>query len=150
MTDINKTIMEKSQGGLKLNPDEQRKFLGTFEERVVAECSIDEANSAPIHDHFKEMLQKIILDYQPVTVKISPEVTNQYQIFYLKIAKDLGCKATIVSSNCKNSPFGLVIHSDHPVEIAEKEIAKQFSEFFQTDPTQKTEKKTSFWEKLFH
>ena len=41
MTDINKTIMEKSQGGLKLNPDEQRKFLGTFEERVVAECSID-------------------------------------------------------------------------------------------------------------
>ena len=96
------------------------------------------------------MLQKIILDYQPVTVKISPEVTNQYQIFYLKIAKDLGCKATIVSSNCKNSPFGLVIHSDHPVEIAEKEIAKQFSEFFQTDSTQKTEKKTSFWEKLFH
>ncbi len=150
MTDINKTIMKKSQGGLKLNPDEQRKFLGTFEERVVAECSIDEANSAPIHDHFKEMLQKIILDYQPVTVKISPEVTNQYQIFYLKIAKDLGCKATIVSSNCKNSPFGLVIHSDHPVEIAEKEIAKQFSEFFQTDSTQKTEKKTSFWEKLFH
>ena len=150
MTDINKAIIEKAQGGLKLNPDEQRKFLGTFEERVVAECSIDEANSAPIHDHFKEMLQKIILDYQPVTVKRSPEVTNQYQIFYLKIAKDLGCKATIVSSNCKNSPFGLVIHSDHPVEIAEKEIAKQFSEFFQTDSTQKTEKKTSFWEKLFH
>ncbi|ETJ27311.1 Glycogen synthase, partial [human gut metagenome] len=31
-----------------------------------------------------------------------------------------------------------------------KEIAKQFSEFFQTDSTQKTEKKTSFWKKLFH
>lgn len=150
MTDINKTIMEKSQGGLKLNPDEQRKFLETFEERVIAECSIDEANSAPIHDHFKEILQKIILDYQPVTVKISPEITSQYQIFYLKIAKDLGCKATIVSSNYKNSPFGLVIHSDHPVEIAEKEIASQFSEFFQTDSTKKAEKKFSFWKRLFH
>lgn len=84
MTDINKAIMEKSQGGLKLNPDEQRKFLETFEERVIAECSIDEANSAPIHDHFKEILQKIILDYQPVTVKISPEVHSQYQIFKYK------------------------------------------------------------------
>lgn len=35
MTDINKVIMEKAQGGAKLNPDEQRKFLGTFEERVL-------------------------------------------------------------------------------------------------------------------
>lgn len=150
MTDINKTIMKKSQGELKLNPDEQRKFLETFEERVIAACSIDEANSVLIHDHFKKILQKIILDYQPVTVKISPEVTSQYQIFYLKTAKDMGCKATIVSSNCKASPFGLVIHSDHPVEIVEKEIAKQFSEFFQADSFQKTEKKPSFWEKLFH
>ncbi len=85
-----------------------------------------------------------------MTVKISPEITSQYQIFYLKIAKDLGCKATIVSSNYKNSPFGLVIHSDYPVEIAEKEIASQFSEFFQTDSTKKVEKKSSFWKKLFH
>ena len=35
------------------------------------------------------MLQKIILDYQPVTVKISPEVTSQYQIFYLKALKEI-------------------------------------------------------------
>lgn len=84
MTDINKAIMEKSQGGLKLNPDEQRKFLETFEERVIAECSIDEANSTPIHDRFKEILQKISSDYQPVTVKISPEVNSQYQIFIVK------------------------------------------------------------------
>lgn len=55
-----------------------------------------------------------------------------------------------MSSNCKNSPFGLVIHSDHPVEIDEKEIANQFSEFFQADSSQKVEKRPSFWEKLFH
>ncbi|WP_151620313.1 DUF1694 domain-containing protein [Streptococcus intermedius] len=150
MTDINKTLIEKSQGGLTLKPDEQRKFLETFEERVIAECSIDEANSILIHNHFKEILQKISSDYQPVTVKISPAVASQYQIFYLKIAKDLGCKATIVSSNCQNSPFGLVIHSDHPVEIAEKEILIQFSELFQSDLPQQSEKKPSFWKRLFH
>ena len=52
MTDINKTLIEKSQGGLTLKPDEQRKFLETFEERVIVECSIDEANSTLIHSHF--------------------------------------------------------------------------------------------------
>ena len=150
MTDINKALIEKSQGGLTLKPDEQRKFLETFEERVIAECSIDEANSTLIHSHFKEILQKISSDYQPVTVKISPAVTSQYQIFYLKIAKDLGCKATLVSSNCQNSPFGLVIHSDHPVKIAEKEILIQFSELFQSDLPQQAEKKPSFWKRLFH
>lgn len=150
MTDINKALIEKSQGGLTLKPDEQRKFLETFEERVIAECSIDEANSTLIHSHFKEILQKISSDYQPVTVKISPAVTSQYQIFYLKIAKDLGCKAAIVSSNCQNSPFGLVIHSDHPVKIAEKEILIQFSELFQSDLPQQAEKKPSFWKRLFH
>ncbi len=33
MTDVSE-ILEKANGGLKLNPDEQRRFLGTFEERV--------------------------------------------------------------------------------------------------------------------
>ena len=48
MTDINKVIMEKAQGGVKLNPDEQRRFLGTFEERVLASCSIEQANETLI------------------------------------------------------------------------------------------------------
>ncbi len=60
MTDINKVIMEKAQGGVKLNPDEQRRFLGTFEERVLASCSIEQANETLIRSHFKEMLSSII------------------------------------------------------------------------------------------
>ena len=54
MTDINKTILEKAAGPTRFNPDEQRKFLGTFEERVLASCSIEQANGSLIHSHFKE------------------------------------------------------------------------------------------------
>ena len=38
MTDLSKQLLEKAHGGPKLNPDEQRRYLGTFEERVLGLC----------------------------------------------------------------------------------------------------------------
>ena len=61
MTDLNNIIMEKSQGNAKLNPDEQRKFLETFEERVIAYCSISDANSSLLKQHFKEIVEKYLV-----------------------------------------------------------------------------------------
>lgn len=148
MTDINKVIMEKAQGGGKLNPDEQRRFLGTFEERVLAFCSVEQANGSLVRSHFKEVLSKIVENYQPVLVKISPEVESSNQIFYLKISKDLSCEATIVSSDCQTSPFGLIIHSDHLVQVDDKDMFQQFASLFQ--PTEKpTKEKQTIWKKWF-
>ena len=148
MTDINKVIMEKAQGGAKLNPDEQRRFLGTFEERVLAYCYIEQANGSLIHSHFKEMLSNIIANSQPVLVKISPAVESSKQIFYLKTSKELGCEATIVSSDCQASPFGLIVHSDHLVQVDEKDMYQQFASLLQ--PAEKPAKeKRSLWKKWF-
>ena len=148
MTDINKVIMEKAQGGAKLKPDEQRRFLGTFEERVLAFCSVEQANGSLVRSHFKEVLSKIVEEYQPVLVKISPEVESSNQIFYLKISKDLSCEATIVSSDCQTSPFGLIIHSDHLVQVDDKDMFQQFASLFQ--PTEKpTKEKQTIWKKWF-
>ncbi|KXT84229.1 hypothetical protein STRDD11_01060 [Streptococcus sp. DD11] len=142
--------MEKANGGAKCSPDEQRKYLETFEERVIADCSVEEANSSLIRSHFKEMLVKIIEDYSPVTVKISPQVESSNQIFYLKTAKELGCQASIVSADCQASPFGLVIHSDQPVEVDEKEMLRHFAGLLHTEEKAALQqKKPSFWEKLF-
>ena len=148
MTDINKVIMEKARGGVKLNPDEQRRFLGTFEERVLASCSIEQANETLIRSHFKEILSSIMKSCQPVIVKISPEVESGNQIFYLKTSKELGCEATIVSSNYQSSPFGLIVHSDHLVQVDDKDMSQQFASLLQ--PTEKPAKeKPSFWKKWF-
>ena len=43
MTDLSKEIMKKANGGLKLNPDEQSRFLGTFEERVLGYADLKQA-----------------------------------------------------------------------------------------------------------
>lgn len=147
MKDINDIIIQQAAGGLKVNPDEQRKFLQTFEERVIGLCSIDEANSQELANHFKEILGQITQNYKPVFVKISPFIANQRQIFYLKTAQELGCEATIVSEDCA-TVFGLVIHTDRPSQREEKALLTQFATLLHPTPS-KRETKSSFWKKLF-
>ena len=57
MTDVSKQILEKAHGGLKLNPDEQRRFLGTFEERVLGYASLETANDDKFQKGFLTILE---------------------------------------------------------------------------------------------
>ena len=58
MTDLSKQLLEKAHGGAKLNPDEQRRYLGTFEERVLGYADIDTANSPQLEKGFLSILEK--------------------------------------------------------------------------------------------
>ena len=146
MTDVSKQILEKANGGLKLNPDEQRRFLGTFEERVLGYADLETADDDKFKNGFLTIIETFKKETQPLFVKISPQVEFDKQVFYLKQSKDAYCQATIVSEDHNSSPFGLVIHSDAPVQTSEKDLRKAFSDLWQ-----EKEKKapTSLWKKWF-
>jgi len=146
MTDVSKQILEKAHGGLKLNPDEQRRFLGTFEERVLGYAELATANDDKFQKGFLTILETFKKETEPLFVKISPQVEFDKQVFYLKHAKDSDCQATIVSEDHSSSPFGLVIHSDVPVQTSEKDLRKAFSDLWQE---KETKDPTSFWKKWF-
>jgi len=146
MTDISKQILEKANGGLKLNPDEQRRFLGTFEERVLGYAELSTANDDKFQKVFLTILECLKKETEPLFVKISPQVEFEKQVFYLKHAKDSDCQATIVSEDHNSSPFGLVIHSDVPVQTSEKDLRKAFSDLWQE---KETKAPTSLWKKWF-
>ena len=146
MTDISKQILEKANGGLKLNPDEQRRFLGTFEERVLGYAELATANDDKFQKAFLTILETLKKETEPLFVKISPQVEFDKQVFYLKQAKDADCQATIVSEDHNSSPFGLVIHSDVPVQTSEKDLRKAFSDLWQE---KETKVPTSLWKKWF-
>ena len=146
MTDVSKQILEKAHGGLKLNPDEQRRFLGTFEERVLGYAELATANDDKFQKAFLTILETFKKETEPLFVKISPQVEFDKQVFYLKHAKDSDCQATIVSEDHNSSPFGLVIHSDVPVRTSEKDLRKAFSDLWQE---KETKAPTSFWKKWF-
>lgn len=146
MTDVSKKILEKANGGLKLNPDEQRRFLGTFEERVLGYAELATANDDKFQKAFLTILETLKKETEPLFVKISPQVEFDKQVFYLKHAKDDNCQATIVSEDHNSSPFGMVIHSDSPVQTQEKDLKKAFSEFWQE---KEPKAPTSLWKKWF-
>ena len=146
MTDISKQILEKANGGLKLNPDEQRRFLGTFEERVLGYAVLATANDDKFQKGFLTILECLKKETEPLFVKISPQVEFEKQVYYLKNAKDSDCQATIVSEDHNSSPFGLVIHSDVPVQTSEKDLRKAFSDLWQE---KETKAPTSLWKKWF-
>ena len=146
MTDVSKKILEKANGGLKLNPDEQRRFLGTFEERVLGYAELATANDDKLQRGFLTILETFKKETEPLFVKISPQVEFDKQVFYLKHAKDDNCQATIVSEDHNSSPFGLVIHSDVPVQTSEKDLRKAFSDLWQE---KETKAPTSLWKKWF-
>ena len=146
MTDVSKQLLEKAHGGLKLNPDEQRRFLGTFEERVLGYASLETANDDKFQKGFLTILECLKKETEPLFVKISPQVEFEKQVYYLKHAKDSDCQATIVSEDHNSSPFGLVIHSDIPVQSSEKDLRKAFSDLWQE---KETKAPTSLWKKWF-
>ena len=146
MTDISKQILEKANGGLKLNPDEQRYFLGTFEERVLGYASLETANDDKFQKGFLTILECLKKEADPLFVKISPQVEFEKQVYYLKNAKASDCQGTIVSEDHNSSPFGLVIHSDIPVQASEKDLRKAFSDLWQENETKAP---TSLWKKWF-
>ena len=146
MTDVSKQILEKANGGLKLNPDEQRRFLGTFEERVLGYADLETADDDNFQKGFLTILETLKKETGLLFVKISPQVEFDKQVFYLKHAKDDNCQATIVSEDHNSSPFGMVIHSDSPVQIQEKDLRKAFSDLWQE---KETKAPTSLWKKWF-
>ena len=146
MTDVSKQILEKANGGIKLNPDEQRRFLGTFEERVLGYAELATANDDKFQKGFLTILECLKKETEPLFVKISPQVEFEKQVYYLKNAKDSDCQATIVSEDHNSSPFGLVIHSDVPVQTSEKDLRKAFSDLWQE---KETKAPTSLWKKWF-
>ena len=146
MTDASKKILEKANGGLKLNPDEQRRFLGTFEERVLGYAELATANDDKFQKAFLTILETLKKETELLFVKISPQVEFDKQVFYLKHAKDDNCQATIVSEDHNSSPFGMVIHSDSPVQTQEKDLRKAFSDLWQE---KETKAPTSLWKKWF-
>lgn len=147
MTDVSKQILEKAHGGLKLNPDEQRRFLGTFEERVLGYADISTANSSELEHGFFSILEGFQEKVEELFVKISPNIEFDKQVFYLKQAKESNCQATIVSDDHITSPFGLVIHTNEPVQVDEKDLRLAFSSLWEEKKAEPPKK--SIWKKWF-
>ncbi|HEM6017249.1 DUF1694 domain-containing protein [Streptococcus suis] len=148
MNDLNTTILQKASGETRLNPDEQRLYMGTYRERVVLLVSFDDLSSEVVGNKFDTICQKLANSYSPLFLKLSPALSDKQQISLLKIAQNFGITTAIIDEKVANCPFALVFHTDHAVNLEDIQLASQFPQLL-TGNEKKEEKKTSFWKKLF-
>ncbi|MBF0806455.1 MULTISPECIES: DUF1694 domain-containing protein [unclassified Streptococcus] len=146
MANLEKTLMEKAAGSNRLDPDQQRKYLETFQERVICDIPVAEAKEPTVKQALPKILSSLKVHYSPLYLKISPVLPNDLQLAYLKMGKDLNIPTTIVSDECSRSPFGLIVHTDHALELENTSIQTYLPEQKEEAPINT---KKGFFRRLF-
>ena len=87
MTDLQKTILQKASGENRLDPDQQRLYMGTFRERVLLTLSFSEATSKDFQGQFSAICKELKGKYPQLFLKISPNLSDSLQISLMKEAQ---------------------------------------------------------------
>ena len=148
MTDLTTSLLQKASGENRINPDEQRTYLGTFRERVVLLFSLEQATHNHITQDFDTICHQLSTDYKPLFLKISPALSDTLQISLIKIAQKYAVTTSIIEEKISNSPYALVFHTDYAVNKEDIRLETLFPQF-KTKTEKKEEKAPSFWKKLF-
>ncbi len=149
MTDINQQILQKASGENRLDPDQQRHYMGTFGERVIFTVNLADSQQEILKAKFSSLLTTSREQYQPLFLKISPKLDMQTQMFYMKAGKEADATTSIINETGSNCPYALVLHTDHAIDLAKKDVFQQFPELREAQNPQTESKKTGFWKKLF-
>ena len=148
MTDLNQTILQKASGETRLNPDEQRLYMGTFRERVLLVLSFEEATTPSIQQQFVRICKTLKEEDTSLYLKISPKLSDALQISYMKEAQEKQLTVSIIDEKSAISPYALLFHTDHAVNQEQIGLAEKFPELLEI-PKSQSNKKKGFWQKLF-
>ncbi|MDF7637395.1 DUF1694 domain-containing protein [Leuconostocaceae bacterium ESL0958] len=109
--DVNERLEQgqHSGSGPELNPDEKRRYLGTFRERVVAAVKASQVDDANVKSRFQELLQS----WPEATVAIDQDVCGDGYLDYLTMAVSAGNPYTLLSNyagtTASKDPYAVVL-----------------------------------------
>lgn len=106
--------MDKGRYGTpQVNPDEQRKYLGTFRERCFLSMTVKEMGNPTDRDHLLTEIQK----YPEGKLLINGEVPETLQSTFIALASKNSVDFTIVNDATVDSEdsIGLLLVTDHAV-----------------------------------
>ncbi|MBJ8325973.1 DUF1694 domain-containing protein [Streptococcus pacificus] len=151
MADLHEKVLKGALGEKRLNPDEQRYYLGTFSERVILTILIKNTEKDDIKHFFPQAIEELNDQYEEdLFVKISPQIALNLQMHYLKIAQEQRINATIVDEKTSNSPFGIVVHTQSPEYVEKTDIYDVFPQLLsKKEDTKQTPQKKSLLRRLF-
>lgn len=147
--ELEKRLDTGMYGTPRVNPDEQRKYLGTFRERCYLSMTVTEMKKK---DNQKTLLNALP-DYQGALVLLNGKLPESIQTDYITLLTKQQMEFRIVSDAQDAGPdsIGLLIAGKEAVNQDVIDIEKKYpAATTQSDKEHEQPEKTSFWKRLFH
>lgn len=147
--ELEKRLDTGMYGTPRVNPDEQRKYLGTFRERCYLSMTVTEMKKK---DNQKTLLNALP-DYQGALVLLNGKLPESIQTDYITLLTQQQMEFRIVSDAQDADPdsIGLLIAGKEAVNQDVIDIEQKYpAATTQSDKEQEQPEKTSFWKRLFH
>ena len=137
MTSLEDKVFQCASGEKRLNPDELRQYFGTYAERVVLAVLLEDAEKKIVIEHFPLILKKLLAVYPNLSLKLSPNLSDQTQFTY------------IVDEAKAHSPYGIVVHSDKAENLDKILFSELYPDILAPKQTEQIVEKRGFFTKLF-
>lgn len=134
-------------GTPKINPDEQKEYLGTFRERCLLSMTIKEMRDK---DNEAGLLMEIKKE-PTARILINGAAATSLQQRYISIATKEKIDFTIVSDAVadNDSKIGLLLVADYAVNVPIIDVEEKYPDLQKHEESDKPKEKSSFWNRLF-
>ena len=122
--------------------------MGTFRERCYLSMTIAQMKNPTDKDSFLTELKK----HEDATILLNGQMPESLQGEYIQLATKNNAKFTVVNDFVDANPdsFGLLLVAKEAVNEPVIDVEKKYPEENEEKTEQKPEKKTGFFERLFH
>lgn len=120
-------------GKKEINPEEKRKFLGTFRERVVVALTVSQLYKPKVYAEVEQAMK----GNRGAKLLLNGSVDYQFLSKYVKIANDYQIPFTIVENKEHDTEVGLVLAYDYAVDKENIFVADEH----EMDPKEEAESK---------
>jgi uncharacterized protein YueI len=138
---VDEVLQQGIQGPKEIKPDEKRKFLGTFRERIILALKKGQVMELDIYPQVEKGIQENLDAQLLLNGNISYEMLSKY----VRLAKKYRIEHTIVANMEHDTEIGLVLAMDHAID--KEEIYVTEKELEPAKPPR--QEKPSFFSKLF-
>ncbi|PLT31410.1 YueI family protein [Peribacillus deserti] len=120
-------------GQKELKPEEKRKFLGTYRERVIVALLVGQVAENQVYTDIEAAIKK----YPQSSLLLNGEISYSHLSKYVKLANQHHIPYKVVSNLETDTDIGLVLASKNAIDIKDIYVNKHKPAVFQPSKKQK-------------
>lgn len=146
---VDQRLQNAVYGTPKINPDEQRRYLGTFRERVCLTISVEQLRQHDWSPALKKELQKGIGTQVFLNGNLDDDELHPYMQAVVQEHASFTLK-TDPEYRTDPDKLAVVVAAKTAVYQTPVDVVKRYPDLIKTANPSKTTETPSFWKRLFH